>query len=75
MTKTLKTTDRKMTYFSAPGLWEAFYLDDFHELEREFPNFSFRLALDRPDPAADAAGVKYTAALCISDLRNLSERS
>ena len=24
-------------------------------------NFTFHLALDRPDPAADAAGVKYTA--------------
>ena len=38
-----------------------FYLQDFLELEKEFPNFSFHLALDRPDPAADAAGVKYTA--------------
>ena len=39
---------------------EVFYLNDFLELEKEFPNFSFHLALDRPDPAADAAGVKYT---------------
>ena len=31
------------------------------EIEKEFPNFHFHLALDRPDPAADAAGVKYTA--------------
>ncbi|MDD2245793.1 MAG: NADH:ubiquinone reductase (Na(+)-transporting) subunit F [Proteiniphilum sp.] len=61
MTKTLKTTDRKMSYFyGARALVEAFYLEDFYELEREFPNFSFHLALDRPDPAADAAGVKYT---------------
>lgn len=61
MTKTLKTTDRKMTYFyGARALVEAFYLEDFYELEREFSNFTFRLALDRPDPAADAAGVKYT---------------
>lgn len=61
MTKTLKTTDRKMSYFyGARALMEAFYLEDFYQLEREFPNFSFHLALDRPDPAADAAGVKYT---------------
>ncbi|OPZ27892.1 MAG: Na(+)-translocating NADH-quinone reductase subunit F [Bacteroidetes bacterium ADurb.BinA174] len=61
LTKTLKTTDRKMSYFyGARALMEAFYLEDFYELEREFPNFSFHLALDRPDPAADAAGVKYT---------------
>lgn len=61
MTKTLRVTDRKMSYFyGARALVEAFYLEDFYELEREFPNFSFHLALDRPDPAADAAGVKYT---------------
>ena len=62
MTRTLHTTDRKMSYFyGARALNEVFYLDDFLALEKEFPNFSFHLALDRPDPAADAAGVKYTA--------------
>ncbi len=61
MTKTLKTTDRVMNYFyGARALNEVFYLDDFLNLEKEFPNFHFHLALDRPDPAADAAGVKYT---------------
>ena len=62
MTKTLNTRDRKMSYFyGARALNEVFYLQDFLQLEKEFPNFSFHLALDRPDPAADAAGVKYTA--------------
>ena len=62
MTKTLKTTNRKLSYFyGARALNEVFYLQDFLELEKEFPNFTFHLALDRPDPAADAAGVKYTA--------------
>ena len=61
MTKTLHTTDREMHYFyGARALNEVFYLNDFLELEKEFPNFHFHLALDRPDPAADAAGVKYT---------------
>lgn len=61
MTKTLHTTDRKMSYFyGARALNEVFYLEDFLQLEKEFPNFKFHLALDRPDPAADAAGVKYT---------------
>ncbi len=61
MTKTLKTTDRVMNYFyGARALNEVFYLKDFLELEKEFPNFHFHLALDRPDPAADKAGVKYT---------------
>ena len=35
--------------------------DDFLQLEKDFPNFHFHLALDRPDPKADAAGLKYTA--------------
>ena len=61
MTKTLKTTDRIMNYFyGARALNEVFYLEDFLQLEKEFPNFKFHLALDRPDPAADEAGVKYT---------------
>ncbi len=61
MTKTLHTTDRVMNYFyGARALNEVFYLDDFLKLEKEYPNFHFHLALDRPDPAADAAGVKYT---------------
>lgn len=59
--KTLRITDRKMSFFyGARALIEAFYLEDFYELEREFPNFSFHLALDRPDPKADEAGIKYT---------------
>ncbi len=61
MTKTLHTTDRVMHYFyGARALNEVFYLQDFLQLEKEFPNFKFHLALDRPDPAADAAGVEYT---------------
>ena len=61
MTKTLHTKDREMHYFyGARALNEVFYLDDFLGLEKEYPNFHFHLALDRPDPAADAAGVKYT---------------
>lgn len=62
MLKTLHTRDRVMHYFyGARSLNEAFFLDDFHALEEEYPNFHFHLALDRPDPIADEAGVKYTA--------------
>ena len=62
MTRTLHCTDREMHYFyGARALNEVFYLQDFLQLEKDFPNFHFHLALDRPDPAADAAGVKYTA--------------
>ncbi len=62
MTKTLHTTDRQLHYFyGARALNEVFYLEDFLAIEKEYPNFHFHLALDRPDPAADAAGVPYTA--------------
>ena len=59
--KTLRTKREVHFFYGARALVEAFYLDDFAGLEAEFPNFHFHLALDRPDPAADAAGVKYTA--------------
>ncbi|MBQ1680426.1 MAG: NADH:ubiquinone reductase (Na(+)-transporting) subunit F [Bacteroidales bacterium] len=59
--KTLKTKKEVHFFYGARALVEAFYLEDFAEIEKEFPNFHFHLALDRPDPAADAAGVKYTA--------------
>ena len=61
MLKTLHTTDREMHYFyGARGIDEVFFMEDFLELEKEFPNFHFHLALDRPDPKADSMGVKYT---------------
>ena len=59
--KTLKTGRKVSFFYGARALVEAFYLEDFAVIEKEFPNFKFYLALDRPDPAADAAGVKYTA--------------
>ena len=62
LTRTLNVRDREMHYFyGARALNEVFYLDDFLQLEKDFPNFHFHLALDRPDPAADAQNVKYTA--------------
>lgn len=61
LTRTLDCHNRPMHYFyGARALNEVFYLNDFLELEKTHPNFHFHLALDRPDPAADAAGVKYT---------------
>ena len=52
---------RPMHYFyGARALEEIPFLDDFLQLQKEFPNFHFHLALDRPDPKADAAGIAYT---------------
>ena len=62
MLKTRQCRDRQMHYFyGARALEEIPFLDDFLALEKEFGNFHFHLALDRPDPKADAAGIKYTA--------------
>ncbi|MDO4216419.1 MAG: NADH:ubiquinone reductase (Na(+)-transporting) subunit F [Bacteroidales bacterium] len=53
--------NRPMHYFyGARAMEEIPFLDDFLQLEKDFPNFHFHLALDRPDPKADAAGLKYT---------------
>ncbi len=71
MTRSLNTRDREMHYFyGARSLSEVFYLEDFLQLEKDFPNFHFHLALDRPDPAADEAGVKYTAGFVAPVLRD-----
>lgn len=71
MTKTLHCTDREMHFFyGARSLTEAFFLEDFWELEKEFPNFHFHLSLDRPDPKADAAGVKYYAGFAVNCIRD-----
>ena len=52
---------RPMHYFyGARALEEIPFLDDFLALDKEFENFHFHLALDRPDPKADEAGIKYT---------------
>lgn len=60
--KTLHIRDREMHYFyGARGIDEVFFLEDFLELEKEYPNFHMHLALDRPDPKADSLGVKYSA--------------
>ena len=62
MLKTRQCRDRQMHYFyGARAIDEVFFLEDFLALEKEFPNFHFHLALDRPDPKADSLGIKYTA--------------
>ena len=71
MTRTLNTRDREMHYFyGARSLSEVFYPEDFLQLEKDFPNFHFHLALDRPDPVADEAGVKYTAGFVAPVMRD-----
>ena len=54
--KTLKT-DRKVTYwYGARSVREIFYEEDFRQLEKEFDNFSFHVALSEPLPEDDWDG-------------------
>ena len=59
--KTEKTNRPVSFWYGARAVKEAPYMEDFRGIEKDFPNFKFNLALDRPDPEADAAGEKYTA--------------
>lgn len=48
---TLKTTDRKVSYwYGGRTRRELFYIDDFRQIEKDFPNFSFYVSLDNPLP-------------------------
>ncbi len=73
--KTEKTKRPVSFWYGARALKEAPYVDEFHAIEKEFPNFKFNLALDRPDPEADAAGVKYTRASCITCSMRITSRT
>ena len=54
---TLKTTDRKISYwYGARSRREIFYEEDFRAIEREFPNFSFHIALSDPQPEDNWTG-------------------
>ncbi len=48
--KHLKAQQKISYWYGARSLREAFYVDEFEELAREFPNFSWHLALSEPLP-------------------------
>ena len=50
-------TDRKVTYwYGGRSLRELFYIDHFREIEKEFPNFKFEIALSEPLPEDNWTG-------------------
>ena len=50
-------TDRKVSYwYGARSKKEIFYEEDFREIERQFPNFSFHIALSDPQPEDNWTG-------------------
>ena len=54
---TLKTTDRTVSYwYGARSKNEIFYEEDFRDIERNFPNFKFHIALSEPRPEDNWTG-------------------
>lgn len=54
---TLKTTDRKISYwYGARSKNEIFYEEDFRQIETEYPNFTFNIALSEPLPEDNWTG-------------------
>jgi Na+-transporting NADH:ubiquinone oxidoreductase subunit F len=52
-----KRTDRKATFwYGGRSLRELFYIDEFEAIQKEFPNFSFDVALSAPLPEDNWTG-------------------
>lgn len=55
--RTVKETKKKVTFwYGARSSKEVFYYDQFKEIEKEFPNFSYNLALSDPLPEDNWTG-------------------
>lgn len=55
--KTVKETGRKITYwYGARSKNEIFYEEDFRAIEKEYPNFTFNIALSEPRPEDNWTG-------------------
>jgi Na+-transporting NADH:ubiquinone oxidoreductase subunit F len=52
-----RKTSRKVSYwYGGRSVRELFYVDQFREIEKEFPNFQFNLALSEPKPEDNWTG-------------------
>jgi Na+-transporting NADH:ubiquinone oxidoreductase subunit F len=59
MFHTLKTPDRKVSYwYGGRSGKELFYEEDFRQIEKDFPNFQFNIALSEPLPEDNWTGYK-----------------
>jgi Na+-transporting NADH:ubiquinone oxidoreductase subunit F len=54
--KTLKTKRKVSFWYGARSLREVFYEDEFRAIEKQFPNFTFNLALSEPLPEDNWTG-------------------
>ena len=48
--KNLKTNRKVSYWYGGRSMRELFYVDHFREIEKEFPNFKFNIALSEPQP-------------------------
>lgn len=55
---TQKTTRKVSYWYGARSKREMFYTEDFEAIERQFPNFSYRVALSEPLPEDNWTGFK-----------------
>jgi Na+-transporting NADH:ubiquinone oxidoreductase subunit F len=54
---TLKTKDRKVSYwYGGRSLRELFYTEDFRDIEKDFDNFKYHIALSEPLPEDNWTG-------------------
>jgi len=53
---TERTTRKVSFWYGARSLREVFYEDEFRAIEKEFPNFTFNLALSEPKPEDNWTG-------------------
>lgn len=53
---TEKTTRKVSFWYGARSMREVFYEEDFRSIERDFPNFTFHLALSDPKPEDNWTG-------------------
>ncbi|MEA1878288.1 MAG: NADH:ubiquinone reductase (Na(+)-transporting) subunit F [Bacteroidota bacterium] len=54
---TLKTGRKVSYWYGARSLREVFYQDEFEKIAKEFPNFTFNLALSEPKPEDNWKGL------------------
>lgn len=54
--RTLKTGRKVSYWYGARSKKEIFYEEDFREIERQFPNFKFHIALSDPQPEDNWTG-------------------
>lgn len=54
---TLKTRDRKVSYwYGGRSVRELFYTEDFREIEKDYDNFQYNIALSEPTPEDNWTG-------------------